>query len=42
MLQFIVHQFCLAKLRRTAQKNLGKARKSGAEVNVLTQVKSFC
>jgi hypothetical protein len=39
---FIVHQFCLAKLRKTAQKTLGKARKSGAEVNVLTQVKSFC
>ena len=28
---FIVHQFCLAKLRKTAQKKLGKVRKSGAE-----------
>ena len=30
-LQFVVNQFCLAKIKKTAQKALGKARKSGAE-----------
>ena len=41
MLQFIIHQFCLAKLRKTAQKALSKARKSGAEGESLKLVKEF-
>ena len=28
---FFIHQFCLTKIRKTAQKALGKAWKSGAE-----------
>ena len=46
---FIVHQFCLVKLRKTAQKALGKARnhrslaegesKSGAEGESLKLLK---
>ena len=39
MLQFIIHQFCLAKVRKTAQKALGKARKSGAEGESLKLLK---
>ena len=39
MLQFIVHQFCLAKIRKTAQKALDKARKSGAEGESLKLLK---
>ena len=30
MLQFIIHQFCLAKIKQSAQKALGKARNQGS------------
>ena len=49
---FIVHQFCLTKIRKTAQKALGKAQnqrslaegksKSGAEGESLKLVKVIC
>ena len=41
MLQFIIHQFCLAKLQKTAYKNLGKARKSVVEGTGLNPGKEF-
>ena len=41
MLQFVVHKFCLAKVQETAQKNLGKARKSGAEGESLKLLSEF-
>ena len=40
-LQFVVNQFCLAKIKKTAQKALGKARKSGAEGESLKVVSYF-
>ena len=39
---FIVHQFCLTKIRKTAQKALGKVQKSGAEGESLKLVKEIC
>ena len=39
---FIVHQFCLTKIRKTAQQALGKALKSGAEGESLKLVKVIC
>ena len=36
---FIVHQFCLAKIKQSAQKALGKAQKSGAEGESLKLLK---
>ena len=42
MLQFTIYQFCLAKIKQSAQKNLGKAQKSGAEGESLKLVKVIC
>ena len=41
MLQFIIHQFCLAKLRKRHETTLGKARKVAAEGKNMKLVSDF-
>ena len=41
MLQFIVHQFCLAKVRKMAQKALGDTQNVGAEGRSLNPSKEL-